>query len=116
MEKATSPASSSHPNSKLSYLALNLRLFAFDLLQLNVQALVLGGQHSHMLLKAPALLLCPTQLVAMDLVLQAGRDMEGTFWEGAVYALHPSAISQEATHFKQFLYLESLFTYYNRKY
>ena len=50
-------------------LALNFSLFALHLLQLCVQHLILAGQDLQSLLQAASLLLCPTQLITVDLVL-----------------------------------------------
>lgn len=51
------------------YLTLNLRLLALQLLQLDLQALVLRSQELRPFLQPAALLLGPSQLVAVYLVL-----------------------------------------------
>ena len=59
------------------YLALDLRLLAFDLLQLPGELFVLGGQGLDAVLQGPPLLLRSPQLVAVDLALgRGGKERE----------------------------------------
>lgn len=52
-----------------SYLALDLSSSPLDLLQLHIQVFILHRQCLHTLLETATLLLCPPQMVTVDLIL-----------------------------------------------